>query len=69
MARVRWERLNHYRNQQTYQAIECDLAREAMDRQSKTVVRADEPAVEPIDERDPIEIARAANRALKGGDS
>lgn len=66
MARVRWERLNHYRNQQTYQAIECDLARAQMERQSKAVVPADDPAVERVDTRTTEEIARAAAQALKG---
>jgi hypothetical protein len=64
MARVRWDRMKHYRNQRTYQAIECENARAAMGAQEQRVAPA--PTIDPEDRRDAVEMARAATAALHG---
>jgi hypothetical protein len=66
MASVRWERMNRFRNERTYQAIECENAREAMARQSTSAPVVRETPVEQPDTRDPIEMARSAAAALRG---
>lgn len=64
--RVRRDRMLQHYNQQTYRAIEAENARAAIAAQEKRVEQAPAPAVEAVDERDPVEVARAAARALRG---
>lgn len=65
--RVRRERMLQHYNECTYRAIEAENARKAMAEREK---RANPGPVkgqpERPDPRDPVEIAKAASRALRG---
>lgn len=62
--RVRQERMQKYYFEQTCRAIEAENARAEMAAQEKRIAPA--PAVEREEQRDPVEMAKAANAALRG---
>lgn len=63
--RVRRERMLKHFNESTYRAIEAENARAAMAAQEKPVVDS-APSADRDDERDPIQMAKAASAALRG---